>query len=158
MTGRLLKYNETHDSPLANGAVVDADEYVSRLRSLNWKAMSVRVTEEEDTEEAEEEEEEEEHHAASQRRLGKTSPPPPQTTTTIIMTAPRGGGGVKEGPLTAEERRDAVDGLRRLPRTFTELPENGLGVLGDELRGAGLEHLMAAVLKQRAFKWTGGVD
>ena len=74
------------------------------------------------------------------------------------MTAPRGGGGIKEAPLTAAERRDAVDGLRRLPRSFTELPENGLGVLGDELRGAGLEHLMAAVLKQRAFKWTGGVD
>ena len=36
--------------------------------------------------------------------------------------------------------------------------ENGLGIWGEELRAAGLEHLMAAVLKQRAFKWTGGVD
>jgi len=39
-----------------------------------------------------------------------------------------------------------------------ELAENGLGALGEALRGAGLEHLMAAALKQRAYKWTGGVD
>ena len=100
---------------VVEGAAGDADEYVSRLRSLSWKAMSVRVTEDEDAEEEEEE------------------------------AAIEGGG-------------TASDVARRLPRAFVELPENGLGTLGDALKAAGLQHLMAAVLKQPAARWNGGVD
>ena len=44
---------------------------------------------------------------------------------------------------------------RRLPAAFEELPENGLGVMGEALREAGLEHMLEAALKQRTVKWTG---
>ena len=37
---------------------------------------------------------------------------------------------------------------RRLPETFRELPENGLGELAACLRDAGLEHLVEATLRQ----------
>jgi hypothetical protein len=45
--------------------------------------------------------------------------------------------------------------LRRLPAAFEELPENGLGIMGEALREAGLEHMLEAALKQRTVKWTG---
>ena len=71
-----------------------------------------------------------------------------------------GGGGCGGADDVVDVDDDDLDDVRRrLPAAFVELPEkNGLGILGEELRAAGLEHLMAAVLKQRAFKWTGGVD
>ena len=47
---------------------------------------------------------------------------------------------------------------RRLSSDFRELPENGLGEMGQALRQAGLEHLLDAALKQRTFKWTGGAN
>ena len=69
------------------------------------------------------------------------------------------GGGYGEGKAGAVSKQSrGGPRARKLPLEFVELPENGLGVLGEELRAAGLEHLLAAVLKQRTFKWTGGVD
>ena len=81
------------------GRADDCETYVSRLKRLSWKAMSVRVAEEEDA--------------------------------------------------------SALEPGRRLPAAFEELPENGLGVMGEALREAGLEHMLEAALKQRTVKWTG---
>lgn len=83
------------------GRAEDCEAYVSRLKRLTWKAMSVRVAEEDDA-----------------------------------VVSERGG-------------------LRRLPAAFEELPENGLGIMGEALREAGLEHMLEAALKQRTVKWTG---
>ena len=85
---------------VVEGRAEDCEAYVSRLKRLTWKAMSVRVAEEDD---------------------------------------------------------DAVgrEPARRLPAAFEELPENGLGIMGEALREAGLEHMLEAALKQRTVKWTG---
>ena len=57
--------------------------------------------------------------------------------------------------VAEEEEASALESGRRLPATFEELPENGLGVMGEALREAGLEHMLEAALKQRTVKWTG---
>lgn len=104
---------------VVEGRREDCDEYVARLKSLSWKAMSVRLAEDEGEGEGE-----------------------------------RGG----EGEGGGSESLGLGRGSRRLPDSFEELPENGLGALGEALRAGGLEHLLEAALKQRTFKWTGGVD
>ena len=96
---------------VVEGRREDCEEYVARLKSLSWKAMSVRLAEDEG-----------------------------------------------EGQGGGSESLGLGRGSRRLPESFEELPENGLGALGEALRAGGLEHLLEAALKQRTFKWTGGVD
>ena len=91
---------------VVEGRFDDCETYVSRLKRLSWKAMSVRVAEEEAAD------------ALEQNAVGRESG-------------------------------------RRLPAAFEELPENGLGVMGEALREAGLEHMLEAALKQRTVKWTG---
>jgi hypothetical protein len=97
------------------GRAEDCDEYVTRLKQLTWKAMSVRVAEQEDRVEKEDRVEAKGRDAATTR-----------------TTVPR-------------------PGDRRLPASFEELPENGLGAMGEALRAAGLEHLLEAALKQRTI-------
>ena len=91
---------------VVEGRFDDCETYVSRLKRLSWKAMSVRVAEDEAAD------------ALEPNAVGRESG-------------------------------------RRLPAAFEELPENGLGVMGEALREAGLEHMLEAALKQRTVKWTG---
>ena len=76
----------------------DCEEYVARLKSLSWKAMSVRLAEDEGED------------------VGAGGGP---------EGVAGGGGSEGVGPSR---------GSRRLPATFEELPENGLGALGEALR------------------------
>ena len=116
---------------VVEGRREDCEEYVARLKSLSWKAMSVRLAEDEG-----------EDVGAGKGSEGVA------------------GGGGSEGVAGGggSEGVGPGRGSRRLPATFEELPENGLGALGEALRAGGLEHLLEAALKQRTFKWTGGVD
>ena len=91
---------------VVEGRFDDCETYVSRLKRLSWKAMSVRVAEDDAAD------------ALEPNAVGR-------------------------------------EPGRRLPAAFEELPENGLGVMGEALREAGLEHMLEAALKQRTVKWTG---
>ena len=116
---------------VVEGRREDCEEYVARLKSLSWKAMSVRLAEDEGEE------------------VGAGGGPEGVAGGGGSEGVAGGGGSEGVGPGR---------GSRRLPATFEELPENGLGALGEALRAGGLEHLLEAALKQRTFKWTGGVD
>ncbi|KAF5836965.1 hypothetical protein DUNSADRAFT_5194 [Dunaliella salina] len=117
---------------LVEGAVEDVQEYVGRLRSLQWKAMQVRA------------EEDDEIGPDGQGQQGDGASAQPNSTSSLKEAECNS---CSKGKKVQAAHAGQECSWRRLPLPLTELPENALGELGAMCKALDLAHIFASALK-----------